>query len=146
MFIKTLDAGRPNKRNPTFVRLRQIQSVAEGRKALQQLVGVKAFGHRTSRHQSRRTVNQLTDLFWSALHGLQSITLAEATQLLTEHSVANGIGALVAAQGVPEWVAGLRDLSRSMRRRAGAMLSRPLSDNRLSPNTCRGRESMPTGA
>src|SRR6266849_6346972 len=40
-----------------------------------------------------RTVNQLTDLFWSALHGLQSITLAEATQLLTEHSVANGIGA-----------------------------------------------------
>jgi hypothetical protein len=49
--------------------------------------------------QMALTVNQLTDLFWSALHGLQSSTLAEATQLLTEHSVANGIGAQVAAQG-----------------------------------------------
>jgi hypothetical protein len=41
--------------------------------------------------------------------------------LLTEHSVANGIEAQVAAPG--------------------AMLSRPLSDNRMSPHTCRGRES-----
>jgi len=69
-------------------------------------------------NESRRTVNQLTDLFWSALHGLQSSTLAEATQLLTEHSVANGIGAQVAAQDVPGWVAGLRDLARLMRRRS----------------------------
>src|SRR5260370_14083688 len=91
-----------------------------------------------------RTVNQLTDPFWSALHGLQSITLAEAMQLLTEHSVANGIGAQAAAQDVPGWVAGLRDLSRLMRRRAGAMLSRPLSDNRLSPNTCPSPEQLPT--